>query len=28
MLLEGASYNIKEDLGIAVESITTEYANA
>lgn len=28
MLLEGAGYNIKEDLGISTESITTEYANA
>ena len=28
MLLEGASFNIKEDLGIDAESITTEFANA
>jgi len=28
MLLEGASYNIKEDLGISVDAITTEHANA
>ena len=27
MLLEGASFNIKEDLGISNESITTEFAN-
>lgn len=27
MLLEGASYNIKEDLGISVDAITTEQAN-
>jgi MoxR-like ATPase len=28
MLIEGASYNIKEELGLAVDSINTEYANA
>jgi MoxR-like ATPase len=28
MLIEGASYNIKEELGLAVDSITTEHANA
>ena len=28
MLLEGASYNIKEDLGIDVDAITTEHAKA
>jgi MoxR-like ATPase len=28
MLIEGASYNIKEELGLVVDSINTEYANA
>jgi MoxR-like ATPase len=28
MLIEGASYNIKEELGLAVDSINTEHANA
>ena len=28
MLIEGASYNIKEELGLAVDSINTEYAQA
>jgi len=27
MLLEGASWNIKEDLNISQEKITTNYAN-
>ena len=28
MLLEGVTYNIKEELGLAVDSIKTEHANA
>jgi hypothetical protein len=28
MLLEGTAYNIREELGLDAEKITTEYANA